>query len=253
MLLAGRCREAAVKFAKSLGMIKALLSQIETRVEFHQRADGDVVSPGSPMINHSSHQPGPISLLTKQKRRLFNADDNQRKVVTQVHKTMPLANAMAQEETFMTFHELFLLQSTESDGEFSVLKCHSACIIFNMAVLHHVIGSPSAITKAEQLYRLAIEVNKGFVMSLTDPSSQCIDGTSMMVMLASLNNLSQLLCQRLDGIAEATSHMNFLSRLLHISRDEMLCYGVVSEYQWSGLVLNALLVDHRIYQVAAAA
>jgi len=192
---------------------------------------------------------------------------SQQKVVTQVHKTVPLSvmnnsshhhytNAMnnnVQEDDFMTIQELFLLQSTESDGEFKILKCHSSCIIFNMAVLHHVMGTPIALAKAEQLYRLAIEVNKTFLMSLTDPSNMEIDGTSMMVILASLNNLSQLLCQRVDGIAEATSHMHFLTRLLDVSRNEMLRHGIVTERQWSGLVLNALLVDHRIYQAAAAA
>jgi len=159
----------------------------------------------------------------------------------------------------MTFQEVFLLLECNSgdvsdmDYCYSVLKCQSACIIFNMAALHHMMGTPPALKKAEQLYRLAVEVNKGFLLSLTDSSVECIDGTSMIVTLASLNNLASLLLQRLDGTEEATGHMQFMSRLLDISREHMLEQGVVTEHQWSGFVLNALLVDHRVYQAAAAA
>jgi len=163
------------------------------------------------------------------------------------------------EEIFMTFQEVFLLlecgnaDEVDEDYYFAALKCQSACIIFNMAALHHMMGTPPALSKAEQLYRLAVEVNKGFLLSLTDSSAECMDGTSMIVTLASLNNLASLLLQRLDGTQEAMSHMQFMSRLLDISRERMLEQGVVTEHQWSGFVLNALLVDHRVYQAAAAA
>jgi hypothetical protein len=171
------------------------------------------------------------------------------------------------EEIFMTFQEVFVLLECDDHGDyeqgdfgdnnyiFAMLKCHSACIIFNMAALHHMMGTPAALNKAEQLYRLAVEVNKGFLLSLTttDSTSGCIDGTSMMVTLASLNNLASLLLQRLDGTEEAKGHVQFMSRLLDLSRERLLEQGVVTENQWSGFVLNALLVDHRVYQAAAAA
>jgi hypothetical protein len=178
-----------------------------------------------------------------------------------VHKSvsLPVDKRFRQtEDIFMTFQEVFFLlecgeEANNGENYFAALKCQSACIIFNMAALHHIMGTPPALSKAEQLYRLAVEVNKGFLLSLTDSSVDYMDGSSMIVTVASLNNLASLLLQRLDGTQEAMSHVQFMSRLLDISRERMLEQGVVTEHQWSGFVLNALLVDHRVYQAAAAA
>lgn len=275
LLLAGRYRESAVHFAKSLGMVKVLLSPFETASSSSSHdgtdefpRDHEDSSCDSPMTKAFSHQSGPTSLsISKQKRRRRQEDNSSRshhtrKMLTQVHKSvsLPVADRRRQsEEIFMTFQEVFLLlecaDGDQSDGEyyFAALKCQSACIIFNMAALHHMMGTAPALNKAEQLYRLAVEVNKGFLLSLTDSSVESIDGPSMIVTLASLNNLASLLLQRLEGTEEAMGHMQFMSRLLDISREHLLEQGVVTEHQWSGFVLNALLVDHRVYQAAAAA
>lgn len=146
---------------------------------------------------------------------------------------------------------------------FQVLKCHCACVIFNMALLQHKFGvtnkSAHSFAKAGQLYRLCIQLLKEFVVSLTsdnDNKKHIMDGTSILVMLASLNNLSHLLyakCNTTKRAVEATIHMQFMSRLMNATRQEMLGAGMIPTSVWSSFALNAMVVSRRLSQAAGAA
>jgi len=290
MMLAGRDQESAHYFAKSLGMMKQLLAQSATRNEFrtgngNSAGNSDVLSSPSPQFTHetgSTPSRSSTFIMQQNKRRRLSKDDESRSPSTttgsdgetlQFHKTVSVANLWKtrseQEELFFSFRNLFFLQTCKSASTVQVIKCHCACVIFNMALLHHKTGhgnqSTKSLAKAERLYRLSIQILKDFVMSLTNNNIQQqkrgLDGTSMLVMLASLNNLSHILYVQADDthqhqeqrMTEAVGNMRFLSRLLNASKPAMVRSAVVSEKIWSSFVLNALIVDQRLFQAASAA
>jgi hypothetical protein len=296
LLANGRGREATAYFAKSLGMIKALLSEQhqETAVMRQQQQQQQC---SSPMTNarprHQNQQcthHSEMSSLTASSSSLAIKQNNNteqqqheatRTSVLQYHKTVSLAgagssyqnNKQPQEELFLTYQNAFLLQDptetmlmgmnddddADQEEDAMLLTSHSACIIFNMALLHQRLGS---LDKAEQLYRLVIQVVlqgrfvTSFALGNSSSNNNCgeeegavLDGTCLLVMLATLNNVSYLLYfdhqhqEQPERVAEASRNIQFLSHLLNIAREDMLFYDVVSEAEWSTFCLNAWLAD----------
>lgn len=330
LLANGRGREASACFTKSLGMIKALLSEQQQQ---QQQTMSIMTTKDRPRHHHHDHyQNQPCthesemmssSLMASSSSSLANMKQNNNITITSTeqeeakertrvlhyHKAVSLAagsqnnQPRPQEGLFLTYQNALLLQdpntettkmclvsdtntdsqeqvlqeytSTSSSMLITMLTSHSACVIFNMALLHQRLGS---LDKAEQLYRLVIRVLQGFATSLLaaaaprdttitnrNSSTDCLDGTCLLIMLASLNNISYLLYfhhpsapagaaaagnnghhhEQDERVAEASHNIQFLSRLLNIIvREDMLFDNdVVSEAEWSTFVLNALLAD----------
>ena len=111
---------------------------------------------------------------------------------------------------------------------------YSATIILNIALAYHrrgLTGNPSSLLKAEMMYEMITKLL----------GSEENHGTSLVVLLAAINNLSQLRHDRglydasLEGFKYLGSLINFAGNNVNIS--------LQNEQIYKGMLLNVLLVS----------
>mmetsp|Transcript_28818 Transcript_28818/g.47983 ORF Transcript_28818/g.47983 Transcript_28818/m.47983 type:complete len:281 (-) Transcript_28818:95-937(-) len=138
----------------------------------------------------------------------------------------------------------------------------SACIIFNMALFYHlkslrrVQAGEEDRAKAQQLYRLALQVMEPYASSLDT------NNVLLLIRLASLNNLGCL--KILNGeLQEARSSFMGLMHLLNTVEEDLRLSPLSSsncqfraflnESEWSGMTSNCLYVLFHIFVDAKTA
>jgi hypothetical protein len=164
------------------------------------------------------------------------------------HTAVPLMLADQMENSNFVFQNAILLTPTSLPSDHQAIEYYAnvycACTIFNIALLHQhhgLAGSNTSLQNAEQMYRISIQL---LLQGASAPST--LHATSILVLLAAQNNLSQIQFDR-GAISEAKQGFESMYCLMQEAQE------VFSEQEWDVLMTNVLLLDALLATAAAAA
>ncbi|KAL3908641.1 MAG: hypothetical protein SGILL_008408, partial [Bacillariaceae sp.] len=149
---------------------------------------------------------------------------------------------------FFVFHRAFealLVEDEMTNVDLNIddaVAC-SACVIFNMALVHHLkflrnaedLGSKS---KAEQLYVLALQALDRDAVS----THSGLQNVFLWVQLGALNNLGTLkCCHHTTSEEDARCYFVELMRVLNfVEQEELHFRPLLQEAEWNGMTRNCL-------------
>ena len=151
--------------------------------------------------------------------------------------------------------EAFLVEEDEAVADLGIddaVAC-SACVIFNMALVHHLrfLRDPedsSAKNKAESLYGLALQALDGAALPSANQHSG-LEKIFQLVQLGALNNLGALKSSQDTACNEdARSCFVELMRVLNSVEQQAKCSGLptsdslLHESEWNGMTSNCLAI-----------
>jgi hypothetical protein len=215
LMLEGKDNQAAKTFAGSLLKIKKLLDEDNV----HELCAG------------YREQEKEIDAVPRPYHHIFHSEVE---VPGPFHSTTDTAV----DGGFVFQHAIVLSSPIEGcirvDEQF--LNTHSACSIFNVALLHHrlaISGSSfDCLQKAEHMYTMCIKLLQGVPVQLNNSCR-----TTLTVLMASQNNLSQIQLY-LGSYSDARQSLQELSRLLCGAKQMFFSNEV-----WNGLLTNTLMLQ----------
>jgi hypothetical protein len=143
------------------------------------------------------------------------------------------------------YNNVFRLSPLEMIGSGSV-RAYIACVIYNLAVIHQRRGmlfvDPLCLEKAARFYHTCLTF-------LGHSLPNVCSGTSLLLKLVTLNNLSQIHYQR-EQFERAHDDLASLASLLGGAIQEDVC-DMFTDQEWEGLMANVMLLQPPT--VAAAA
>lgn len=119
-----------------------------------------------------------------------------------------------------------------------------ACVVFNVAVVHHHKGiqqdEPDFLNKAKSLYQVSLKL-------LKQVSAERLSATALLLKLVCLNNLSSLYFDEANH-KESSSMIEVLLSALPSGEDDL---DLFTAEEWDGLLTNAMLVNPPTIAAAA--
>ena len=133
------------------------------------------------------------------------------------------------------FHVVSLEAAASTNLGQDTIQAYIALVIFNLALIHHRRGilhsTKECIAKSERLYKVCIRLLDAL------PTSH---GTTLVLKLATLNNLSQI-AVAMGNLQEAGHHLQTLSYLL--SYDNECVLDMFTSQEWEGLLENVMMLN----------
>jgi hypothetical protein len=215
LLLCGNSKMAIASLSKSLKMIKKLLLLA-----------GEATPTGTTTSSSNGLQSGSFS-----KKRIaetvpikYNTVQNQNSFVYSNAIKLSINKSVPNQQ-----------QQQQQDDEAEMTEL-TACIIFNIALIHHLVGTTtsgnlSCMATAEKCYLMIPKLLDGCAGACTSSTAGAL------CLLAALNNLAQI--QSLRGSPEqAKDSFEYLESLLY--SDEETFRSIFTASEWESMMLNIL-------------
>ena len=148
------------------------------------------------------------------------------------HEAIPLTGIIQKDGDAFIYRNAFRLLSTGSSTcNQESYNVYSACIVFNLALVHYSHGTALGVAKAEAMYGMILALLRGI------PST---NGTALLLRLAATNNISQILYAKGD-YRRAREGLNGLASIIYSSEEYYRC--LFNAQEWDGLHQNILLLN----------
>lgn len=161
------------------------------------------------------------------------------------HAVKPTENLRTRaDELFLYQNTLILQEAPVSTSQNDALRVYCAAILFNTAILYHLIskqtGNSAAMNKAEELYKSSLQFLQGLSPNSND--------TVILLIVVNQNNLALIQLEK-GLVIEAGQRLQFLSHLFHTIRPTIR--GVFTLEEAKGMFSNTLLRNGVISSPAA--